>query len=72
MRETTPGRWMTRFAVMIGAGVVALGVSAGAAHASTDSEGSVVRLVSVLRAIQPHTAPPVVEPIFVTEGWDWS
>ena len=67
MRETTLGRWMARIAVTVGAGVIALGLSAAVAQArGMDSEASSVNLVGTVNAVQPNAVP-----LFVTESWDW-
>lgn len=69
MRDTTLGRWMTRLAVTVGVGVVALGLSATTAQASDTGSAAApaTKLVGVIHAIQVD-----VEPVYVTEGWDWS
>lgn len=67
MRETTLGRWMARAAVTVGAGVIALGLSAAVAQASdSDSEAFSVKLLGTVHTVQASN-----EPLFVTEGWDW-
>jgi hypothetical protein len=68
MRDTTLGRWMVRLAVTVGAGAVALGMSTAAAQASsTHSEGSTVKLASVIDAAQLD-----IDRIRVTEDWGWT
>ena len=68
MRDTTLGRWMARVAVTVGAGALALGMSAAVAQASEAvSEALSVKLVGVVRPVQVDA-----DPLLVTETWDWS
>lgn len=70
MRDTTFGRWMTRLAVTVGVGVVALGLSATAAQAR--GTGSVATSVMKVVSVAHAAVQPDIEPVYVTEGWDWS
>lgn len=70
MRETTLGRWMVRLAVTVGAGVVALGMSAAAAHASDVNNGAAsVQLVGIAHAVQASASGLQLN---ATEGFDWT
>lgn len=70
MRETTLGRWMTRLAVTVGAGVVILGMSTAAAHASeVSSEAAPVTLVGIAQAVQAGTSTLHLN---AAEGFDWN
>ncbi len=71
MREkATLGRWMTRLAVTVGAGVVALGMSTAAAHASAgSSEVAPVKMIGIAHAVQSATSGLH---LYATEGYDWT
>ena len=70
MRETTLGRWMTRLAVTVGVGVVALGMSTAVAHASeAGSEAAPVNLVSIAQAVQVGTSTILLN---ASTGFDWN
>jgi hypothetical protein len=73
MRETTLGLWMVRLAITIGAGAVALGLSAAAAQASVGSHVS--GLASMPGSVQMVGSAVAVaaqpEPIRITEDFDW-
>ncbi|MFB9184344.1 hypothetical protein ACFFX1_39980 [Dactylosporangium sucinum] len=73
MRDKMLGRWMFRLAVTIGAGSVALGLPAAAAHAD-DLRNS--GRVAIPGAVQIVGTPIVVRPvspgdIAVTEDFGW-
>nr|BFE65000.1 hypothetical protein GCM10020063_095260 [Dactylosporangium thailandense] len=69
MREKTLGRWIVRLAVTVGAGSLALGLSAAAAHADTSQYARFNAHPTTLVGVAQLSPAP--EPIFFTEDFTW-
>jgi hypothetical protein len=68
MREKTLGRWMVRLAVTVGAGSLALGLSAVAAQADTSSYA---RFTNQMSSVGSAQVSPAQGQIFVAEDFSW-
>lgn len=73
MRDKMLGRWMVRLVVTAGVGVVALGLSPAAVHASGLPQRTLQ--VSAAKALTSTSAsqdsPVASDPVFVVQDYTW-